>query len=178
MQIGGWSPVPVAAGPAAGFVYCDFTTRVIAYVIDAVILAVVFMVLNTLLVSVALGFMLGYGGLILLVVLEAAITAGYFAYTWSTMGASPGQKVLKLQLVTDAERKPLAMNAAIRRWAVLAWPIVLAPLSAFGGFGLGWILSLAGLGWAIYLAYTTLSDAKRQGFHDKFVGSVVLKPAA
>jgi hypothetical protein len=43
---------------------------------------------------------------------------------------------------------------------------------------LGLLISLAGLGWTIYLLYTTANDPKRQGFHDKYVHSVVVKPTA
>ena len=42
---------------------------------------------------------------------------------------------------------------------------------------LGLLLSLAGLAWTIFLIYTTANDARRQGFHDHYAHSVVIKPA-
>jgi uncharacterized RDD family membrane protein YckC len=47
----------------------------------------------------------------------------------------------------------------------------------YGNF-LGLLVSLAGFGWTVYLLYTTANDPKRQGFHDKYVKSVVVKPTA
>jgi hypothetical protein len=41
---------------------------------------------------------------------------------------------------------------------------------------IGLLLSLFGLGWTIYLLYTTANDPKRQGFHDKYAHSVDVKP--
>jgi hypothetical protein len=36
-----WRPAAVAAGPAAGIGYADLTTRIVAYIIDVVILVIV-----------------------------------------------------------------------------------------------------------------------------------------
>lgn len=183
MQIGGWSPVPVAAGPAEGLVYCDFTTRLIALIIDGVIVGVIPSVILGAIFPVyvfsGLGLAFGFSAvnLVITAVVLAAVSAGYFIYTWSRMGGSLGQQILKIRVVNEADRSIVVTNVAVTRWALLAGPGVVAQVGwAFAG--IGWILGLASLGWAIYLAYATLSDAKRQGFHDKYVKTIVVKATA
>jgi uncharacterized RDD family membrane protein YckC len=40
---------------------------------------------------------------------------------------------------------------------------------------LGILIGLAALGYVIYLLYTTAASPTKQGFHDVFVGSMVVK---
>ena len=46
-----WRPADVAAGPASGIVYADLTNRIIAYIIDLVILVIVGFVVNLVLLT-------------------------------------------------------------------------------------------------------------------------------
>lgn len=183
MQIGGWSPMPAAAGPAEGLVYCDFTTRVIALIIDGVLIGLIPSIILGAIFPVyvfsGLGLTFGFSvvNLAITTVLLAALSAGYFIYTWSKMGGSIGQQVLKIRVVNESDRSLITTNVAVTRWALLAGPGVVAQVGwAFSG--IGWILGLASLGWAIYLAYTTLGDARRQGFHDKYAKTIVVKAVA
>ncbi len=95
------------------------------------------------------------------------------------MKASPGQRMLGLMTVNEADGSALTQNQAITRYLVMFAPGYIASLasSVVPGF-LGLLLSLVGLGWTLYLIYTTANDPKRQGFHDKYAKSVVVKPAA
>ncbi len=87
--------------------------------------------------------------------------------------------MLGLLTVSEADGSALTQNQAITRYLVMFAPGYIASLasSIVPGF-LGLLLSLVGLGWTIYLIYTTANDPKRQGFHDKYAKSVVVKPAA
>ena len=180
---GGFQTAPVAAepGPAPGVVYADLTNRIIAAVIDGVILtAVWFVVGGAVLSGIALS---GGFGMLLIVglvlgVLWAVGTALYFIYTWTTMRASPGQKILKLETVNAADGSTLTRDQAIKRWAFLFGPTAVATvLSNIVGL-LGSLLSLLALGYIIYLVYTISQSAKRQGFHDVQAGTVVVKRVA
>jgi uncharacterized RDD family membrane protein YckC len=183
-QAQNWRPAEVAAGPAPGVTYADLTTRIIAYVIDAIILLVASVILSTIIVVV--GF--ASGGIagvliagVILIVLSLIGGAIYFVYTWTRMRASPGQRVLNLQTVSERDGSTLTQNQAITRYLYMFAPGFVAGLASQYIQGvLGLILSLAGLAWTIYLLYTTANDPKRQGFHDKQAGSVVVKvtPAA
>jgi hypothetical protein len=86
------------------------------------------------------------------------------------MKASPGQRMLGLMTVNEADGNALTQNQAITRWALLSAPWIIGfvfnQVYSYSIFGL--LVSLAGLGWTIYLLYTTANDPKRQGFHDKY----------
>ncbi len=180
-QAQNWKPAEVAPGPTAGIAYADLPIRIGAYIIDAVILSIVSVLLYTILA----GFLLfggGFGGLLIFAVIAAVlslvISAVYFVYTWTTMKASPGQRMLGLMVVNEADGSALTQNQAIMRWALLSGPWILSLVfqQVYGGAILGLLVSLAGLGWTIYLLYTTANDPKRQGFHDKYAKTVVVKP--
>jgi uncharacterized RDD family membrane protein YckC len=177
---------PVAAGPA-GFVYADVPNRAIAYIIDAIILAVinilVFIVLSAVgLSSVNLNvsspnfgeynFVAG----VITTLVATAINGAYFVYTWTTMRASPGQKLLSMQVGNAADGATLTMEQAIKRWLALGAPFSIAqalnPLP-----GLGFIIGLASLAWFIALLWTTAQSPTKQGLHDQYANTVVVKAA-
>jgi uncharacterized RDD family membrane protein YckC len=174
---------PIAAGPAPGVAYSDLVTRIIAYIIDAIILSVVFWVIG---IAILGGLLLSggvAGALIGLVVLGGLYLVGsaiYFIYTWTTMRASPGQKVLNLETVNAADGATLTRDQAIRRWAFLFGPSAIGTVANFAFAGtslgiLGSLISLATLVYTIYLLYTASQSPKRQGFHDVQAGTVVVK---
>lgn len=168
--------VAVEAGPAPGVAYADLVTRIIAFVIDAVILFFVNFVVGIIFIAigVALGSGLGLifgllGGLV-----SAVISAVYFIYGWTRMRASLGQKLLNLETVSAADGSTLTQDQGIRRWIFL-----------YGLYALGNIIPIVGLlillvaiGYALYLVYTTSQSPKRQGFHDVQANTVVIKRAA
>ncbi len=180
-QPGGFQPAPVAAGPAPGVAYADLTNRIIAAVIDGVILWVVWavvagVVLSGIALSGGFGMLLIVG--VVLGVIWAVGTAAYFVYTWTTMRASPGQKILKLETVNAGDGATLTRDQAIKRWAFLFGPTAAATvLSNVIGL-VGTLLSLAALGYIIFLVYTISKDSRRQGFHDVQASTVVVKRLA
>jgi uncharacterized RDD family membrane protein YckC len=170
---------PVAAGPAPGIVYADLVTRVIAFIIDEVILFVAYLVVASILLTALFfsggGFLVGaiVGAVLLLV--GSAI---YFVYTWTRLRASIGQRVLGLETVNAADGATLTQEQALRRWAFLFGPGALATAFGYSSSGagiLGLLISLASTVYLIYLLYSASQDAKRQGFHDKQAGTVVVK---
>jgi uncharacterized RDD family membrane protein YckC len=173
-----FQPAAVSAGPAPGVAYADLVTRIIAYIIDAIILGVVWtvvwsVVFGTLFVTSGYAMLLVAG--IALGILWAGASAVYFVYTWTKMRASLGQRVLSLETVNAADGATLTNNQAIRRWVFLfGIPGLLAVLSNVIGT-LGLLLSLAGLGYSIYLLYTASQSPKRQGYHDVQANTVVVK---
>jgi uncharacterized RDD family membrane protein YckC len=180
-----WRPADVAAGPASGIVYADLTTRIIAYIIDLVILVIVGFVVNLVLLTAFIATLVSTGSAIFLLlsvvvlVINVLLAAIYFIYTWTTMKASPGQRLLGLMTVSEADGSALAMNAAIARYVIMFAPSYIASLASTVIPGiLGLLLSFAGLAWTIFLIYTVANDPKRQGFHDHYAHSVVIKPTA
>ena len=177
---GGFQAAPPAAGPAPGVVYADTVTRVIAYIIDAIIFFIVAVFIVGLLILAIFtgGGLMALIGTILLAVISIGGSAVYFIYTWTRMRASIGQRVLGLETVNAADGATLTQDQAIRRWAFLFGPTALGAVLGYAPGDLGLLGSLVGLLafiYEIYLLYTVTQSPKRQGYHDVQAGTVVVK---
>jgi uncharacterized RDD family membrane protein YckC len=182
----GMGSAPMPPGPVAGTTIADFLSRVVAWIIDGVILGVVGQVLWLILFRI---LPLGIDVLVQ-AILVAAISAGYFIYMWTTRKQTIGMMVMKLEVVQDGTGAALGQSAAIRRWLYLGLPLALATLLsvgggfsffAFGGLGglailltLASIVAIVAFVWELYLAYATSQDPRKQGPHDKAANSVVI----
>jgi hypothetical protein len=193
---GNWqTPPPVlvaaAAGPAPGIAYADLTTRVIAFIIDGILLGILSAFISLALGALLLGFLLSGGiiGVIIATVLLSAATlflsAIYFVWGWTNpaMRASLGQKALNLQTVNAADGATLTREQALLRWGWLYGVFVLASvvqmvLTPTDLSILGSLVSLATFAYFVFLIWTTSKDAKRQGFHDIKASTVVVKRVA
>jgi uncharacterized RDD family membrane protein YckC len=182
------STAPVA-GPA-GLYYADVPNRTIAYIIDAIILAILNLVVGAILSGIGLNAftinsnptdisnLLSYNPVVGLIqaVIFAAISGVYFIYTWTTMRGSPGQKVLGMQVGNATDGQTLTTEQAIKRWLALGAPFGVAqalnPLP-----GLGILIGLAAFVWFIALLVTTAQSPTKQGLHDRYAGTVVVKAA-
>jgi uncharacterized RDD family membrane protein YckC len=126
--------------------YAGFWLRLLAYIIDAIILGAITLPLVRTLTSMGIGE--NYSN-----VLSIAISWMYFAvFESSDWMASPGKKVLGLA-VTDEQGMKISIVRATRRY-------------------LGKILSALTLGIGfIMIAFT----ARKQGLHDKLFHTLVVK---
>ena len=178
------STAPVA-GPA-GLVYADLPNRIIAYIIDMIVLGIVSLVINSVILSnvglnvvtfdLTNGFQYNYVAALVQAAISAALSAGYFIYTWTAMRGTLGMKVLGMQIGNAKDGSTLSMDQAIRRWfAVGGWITVAQALNPIPLLGV--LIAIAALGYVIYLLYTTAQSPTKQGFHDMFVGSMVVKVA-
>jgi uncharacterized RDD family membrane protein YckC len=182
------STAPVA-GPA-GLYYADVPNRTIAYIIDAIILAITNLIVGAILGAIGLNAftidpnattisgLLTYNPIVGLIqaLIFTAISGGYFIYTWTTMRGSPGQKILGMQVGNAADGATLTTEQAVRRWLALGAPFGIAqalnPLP-----GLGILIGLAAFVWFIALLITTAQSPTKQGLHDQFANTVVVKAA-
>src|SRR5262245_39532419 len=152
-QAQNWRPAEVAAGPAPGIVFADLSTRIIAYIIDVVILVIVGFVVNLVLLTTFIAALVTSGSALFLllsvVVLVDVLLAGiYFIYTGTNMKASPGQRILGLMTVSDVDGSALSFNAALARFVIMFAPGYIASLASTVIPGiLGLLLSFAGLAW-------------------------------
>ncbi len=159
----------------------ELMDRFLARLIDHVLLLVVNMiVVSFLVVSVLLsgsmsgGFGFGSGGSYLSSVvgalLGAAIYLGYFAYMESSRGQTIGKMVMKLETRGEGGGRP-TMEEAVKRNIWVAFG-VLSIVPIVGGLlsGLGQLAAM------ILIAVGISGDAvRRQGWHDKFAGTQVVK---
>ena len=177
---------PLPPGPLPNTTVADFITRLVAYIIDGVIIGIANFIVSAILFPLLI---VALGGIYVIVhaIAILAISAGYFIYFWTTRRQTPGMMLMKLLVVEDGTGATLTQPQAIRRWLFLGLPLALSTmLSAGGGFGfvgfgglailftLATIAALIALVWQFYLAYTTYQDPRKQGVHDKSVNSVVI----
>jgi uncharacterized RDD family membrane protein YckC len=177
---------PVTAGPA-GYVYADVPNRAIAYIIDAIILAIIGVIVGIILGAIGLATLnlnvnsstfgqYNFVAGVISALILTAINGAYFVYTWTTMRASPGQRALGMQVGNAADGATLTMEQAIKRWIALGAPFSIAQaLNPLPGLGL--IIGLAALGWFIALVVTTAQSPTKQGLHDQYANTVVVKSA-
>jgi uncharacterized RDD family membrane protein YckC len=169
-------PAPIDTGPDPGVAYADLVPRIVAIVIDVLIIGIVYAVVVA--VLAALG---GWGAFLIGGVIYLALSVGYFVYTWTRQRATLGQLVLGLETVNAADGASLTQDQALRRWVFLWGPGALAQVFGYGGgtvVGLvGWLVALLALLYELYLLYTTSQSPRRQGFHDVQAATVVVKRA-
>jgi uncharacterized RDD family membrane protein YckC len=175
------APLP---GPA-GLFYADLPNRIIAYIIDVILIgivgAVIFAItggigLQVVTFDLAHGYQYNYLAAIINAIIGAAISAAYFIYTWTAMRGTVGMKVLGMQIGSEKDGTTLTTDQAIRRWlAVGGWISIAQALNPLPVLGI--LIDLVALGYVIYLLYTTAQSPTKQGFHDHFVRSMVVKAA-
>jgi len=179
------APAPPPAAQSSGFVYADVPNRAIAYIIDSIIVFVGIVLIGIVLAGVGLATSTigpgatvetNYVATIILGLIGIAISGAYFVYTWTSMRATVGMKLLGMQIGNAGDGRTLTTNQAFRRFAALSAPSVLAQV--FQPVPLiGLVLSLVALGWVIYLLYTTAKSPTKQGWHDVFANTQVVKAA-
>ena len=184
----------VVAGPA-GLFYADVPNRIFALIIDYIILFVIGLILGIIVYSIVgsptkvvevqdpnslLGVRFdtqtNYISSLLFAAVSIAISASYFIYTWTTMRATVGQKVLGMQVGNQSDGATLTMDQAVKRWLALGG--IFSLTQALNPIPLlGLLIGLASIAWVIFLLITTAQSPTKQGWHDKFAGTIVAKAA-
>ncbi len=81
-----------------------------------------------------------------------------------------------MQVGNAFDGKTLTMEQAMKRFIALWGPSTLSgALNSVSG--IGQLISLAVLVYLVYLLYTTAKSPTKQGFHDVFANTVVVKAA-
>jgi uncharacterized RDD family membrane protein YckC len=164
-----------------GFVYADVPNRFIALIIDAIVMLLILIVIGIILAAVGFNAGLMTTGTnivsgVIYAALSLVVTGGYFIYTWTSMRASVGMRVLGMQVGNAFDGKTLTMEQAMKRFIALWGPSTLSgALNSVSG--IGQLISLAVLVYLVYLLYTTAKSPTKQGFHDIFANTVVVKAA-
>ena len=181
----GWAlPTPTSREVAAGLTYADTLPRVVAWIFDLFLLAIV---------SGIIGAAMGWSTTAISgvdpstgavdfsriatrpeqTILSTVLSALYFILSWTGgRRATLGQRILQIQVGNAVDGRPLRMDQAIKRWLGLG--SFLDILSLIPG---GVALSGLSLLWAIVLLITTATSPTKQGLHDRFAESVVARPA-
>ena len=169
-------------GPA-GLLYADVPNRIMALAIDVVVLSVIGSVL-----AWALGGLVTEAGAIdsaggeldvtaflLVLVLQLAISFVYFASLWTLAGATAGMRLLSLRVGDETDGRRIGWRAAVIRWLILGLPSLLSSLAVYVPNTIGLILGALGVVWMLLLLYTMAQSPAKQGLHDRFARTIVIK---
>ena len=177
----GWSatvePSP-PPGPAVGLAYAGVGRRIVAYIIDLILASIAVGVLTFIVVIpiILSGTSTDLAVFLVLEVLAAVIFGLYFILAWRQRRATLGQLLLGLIVGNQDDGARLTWSAAFIRWLVLT----LGPIPAVIVFLLPSLSSLASLlqfGWIIVLLVTTATSPTKQGLHDRWSRSLVVRRA-
>ncbi len=79
-----------------------------------------------------------------------------------------------MQICNEGDGATLTQNQAVRRWiAVGGWISIASIINPVPLIGV--LVSVAGLVYVIYLLYTTAQSPTKQGYHDHFAHTMVVK---
>ena len=172
------APVAAVQEVAPGLTWADIPSRFVAYVIDTFIVAFTGGVIVGVfgLGSTAPGALdndpTGGG---LLSIVSTLVGAAYFILSWSGgRRATLGQRVFRIQVGNAFDGRPLTSTQAFKRWIGLG--SVLGLLAVIPSTSLYGLASLAELVWAVVLLISTTTSATKQGLHDRFANSAVVRP--
>ena len=167
---------------APGLSFADTTSRFVGYVLDSIIVSIIGSIIaailglgRTTIVTSSETSSANYsvtGGAFL--VPYVVVGFAYFVFFWTGgRRATPGQQLFKLQVGNAFDGMALTSTQAVKRWFALG-----TFLSLFSILPTIYPLaSLVELIWVIALFVTTVRSPTKQGFHDKFANSAVVRPS-
>lgn len=188
-QPASWSQTLTSTAPVPGppgYFYADVPNRIIAYIIDLIILAiigfVIALVLGGLLGGVettatfeSAGRELNLLPFLIVSIGNFAMSFGYFGYSWAVLRSTPGMKLLGLQIGDERDGRTIEWNQAFVRWLVLGIPSILATFGSYISSGLGLVLSIVGLVWLVVLLYSVAQSPTKQGLQDRYAHTILVK---
>ena len=149
-QMGGYQPIAVASPGSYG----GFWIRLVAYIIDAIILGIIGAIL-----SVPLGVnysdvnSLNSGAARTSNGIDLVLSLVYFVGLWTYMGGTIGQRIFGMRVVDATSGQPIGLGKAVIRWL---------------GLLLSFFVCFIGVIWVAF-------DARKQGWMDKIAGTVVVR---
>jgi hypothetical protein len=181
-----WAPPPTTPEipGAPGLSFADTVSRIVAYAIDILILGIIGFVIAAVLglgettvrtsgsTSVTSFFVSTTNPWVSLI--YVLLGAVYFTLSWSGgRRATVGQRLFQLQVGNAFDGRLLSTEQAVRRWVALGSFLgLLAFIRPLSGLG-----SLAQLVWVVILLISTAQSPTKQGLHDRFANSAVVKPS-
>jgi uncharacterized RDD family membrane protein YckC len=159
----GWTPPRQPVGPATGLRYAGFWIRTLAYLIDVLLLAIVAVLANVARIGfydvtvrdVTVNGFSSRSYFISFNPLSGLVALVYFAGLWWVRGQTVGMIPFNLRIQRAVDGQPIGPGRAIGRFLGLA--------VSFFVFAIG----------VIWVA----ADGRKQGWHDKLAGTVVVRPS-
>jgi uncharacterized RDD family membrane protein YckC len=150
-----WAPAaPPPPGPAPGLKWAGFWSRTVAYIIDIIIVGVIAGALSIFSGPV---FVNGPNGLQFDYARQGPTTLVsliYFIGFWVWRAQTPGMIVFGMRVVRADNGQPIDLGRAILRYI---------------GLIISFLVIFLGVIWVAF-------DSRKQGWHDKLAGTVVVRP--
>lgn len=188
------TPQPVAAQPVesesgpsgqlpTGLVFADTPSRIAAYFLDSFLLSALVSIPPALLgfydVSYAGGAYpepMSRASFFGITIFSFAMSAAYFLWFWTGgRRATPGQRVFGIQLGNAFDGRPLTMTQAIERWLAMGWWATLLVLLPFLAIAIASYAVF--LVWWVVLVISMIVSPTKQGIHDRFARSALVRSA-
>jgi uncharacterized RDD family membrane protein YckC len=168
-------PSPREVPGAPGLVFAGVATRFVAFLIDSILLALPAIVVSTIRpVPEATTFDEVFYADPVTTILLTGLGFVYFVGFWTSGGrATPGMRMMKLQVGSAFEGRTLTLTQAVTRWALLGQPLGLLSLIP----PIAVVTALLSTVWTIILLVSTATSPTKQGIHDRVAGSAVVQPA-
>ena len=110
--------------------------------------------------------------LILVTLISVAIQFLYFVGFWTSGArATPGMRGLRMQVVDAATGSGMSLVAATKRFIALGAPLALLILVP----ALQSAAGIAQFALSLFLFFTAITNDRRQGLHDKWANSLVIR---
>jgi len=158
-----WEAPPLDAGPAPGSEFAPHGPRLVAYILDSLLLGAILVLLGLVGLILLLPILSAEGGdqlsPIAIVLLWALLLVGilvsvlYFPFFWASGGQTPGMRPFRLYVVRDSDGTPIGWGSALLRM------LGMYVASTVFYLGFAWILV----------------DKRHRGWQDLIAGTVVIK---
>ena len=145
-----WQSPEPEAGPAPGLAFAGPGARLVAYIVDIIIVGL----------FTALLAIIGVAAVVVVPVLAVLpfiavflVSLLYFPYYWQRSGQTPGMRMMNVKVVRDADGGPLSWGSALLRL-------------------IGYWVSAA----VFYIGFIWIFiDKRKRGWHDLIAGTVVIE---
>jgi uncharacterized RDD family membrane protein YckC len=163
-----WEAPKEEAGPAPGVKFAGHGARFVAYLLDSLIVGVIYLVIFSVAAAVFIGLAsagdfadgvprgraaAAVGVFVLIFLLSFLLVLAYFPFFWARSGQTPGMRPFGLYVVRDNDGGKISSGQAVLRLI---------------GLGVSAIPLYLGFIW-IFI------DARRRGWHDLIAGTVVIE---
>jgi uncharacterized RDD family membrane protein YckC len=159
-------------------VFADTPSRATAYILDTLVFTAINSVSASIfgLYSFTVPNFPDRSAFVATTLVGFAFLFAYFVWFWSGgRRATPGQRVFGIQVGNAFDGQPLTLRQAVKRWLGFGMPIGLFALLPFAVVGIGAII--IGSLWSLLLLASTIASETKQGLHDRFAGSALVRPA-
>jgi uncharacterized RDD family membrane protein YckC len=163
-----WQSPPDVGGPAPGVEWAGYGERLVAYIVDGLILGAIFVALSIVLIAGIIGGVdfsdprnpqfggAAIGAVLLWLLAIFVVSILYFPFFWARGGQTPGMRAFGIRVVRDRDGGPIGWGSALLRLL---------------GYWVAGVVFYIGYVWMFF-------DSRRRGWHDLIAGTVVIKDAA